>query len=85
MTVNNDYSNNKLIILKGWIFLLIAVLSLVLLVLKDPSLATIAILVIVIWSFARFYYFMFYVVQNYIDRNYKYTGPVSFIKFLFKK
>jgi hypothetical protein len=85
MMINNNFSSNKLIILKGWLFLLIAVLSSVLLVLKDPSLTTIAILVIVIWSFARFYYFMFYVVTNYINSNYKYSGPVSFIKFLFKK
>jgi len=80
-----DLSSKKLIILKGFLFLLITVLSSALLILRDPSLTTITLLVIAIWGFARFYYFMFYVITNYIDSDYKYSGLISFIKHLWKK
>jgi len=80
-----DLSSKKLIILKGFLFLLITVLSSALLILRDPSLTTITLLVIAIWGFARFYYFIFYVITNYIDSDYKYSGLISFIKHLWKK
>jgi len=80
-----DLSSKKLIILIGFLFLLITVLSSALLILRDPSLTTITLLVIAIWGFARFYYFMFYVITNYIDSDYKYSGLISFIKHLWKK
>jgi hypothetical protein len=37
-------------------------------------------LAISIWAFARAYYFAFYVVEHYIDPNYRYAGLISFLK-----
>jgi hypothetical protein len=31
-------------------------------------------LAIVIWSFCRFYYFAFYVLERYVDPSYRFSG-----------
>lgn len=42
-------------------------------------------LVICIWSFCRLYYFMFYVVEKYIDGNYRFAGIGSFLTYLWRR
>ena len=39
-------------------------------------------LVIAIWSFCRFYYFAFYVIEHYVDPTYRFAGLSSFLKYL---
>ena len=39
-------------------------------------------LLLVIWSSARFYYFMFYVIEKYVNSNYKFGGILHFLKYL---
>ena len=42
-------------------------------------------LVLLIWSAARLYYFMFYVIENYVDNEYRFSGVYSFVCYLLKK
>ena len=42
-------------------------------------------LVICVWCFARFYYFTFYVIQHYVDEQYKFAGLWSFVKYLWRR
>jgi hypothetical protein len=51
----------------------------------DPTLQTAFLLVIAIWSFCRLYYFMFYVVEKYVDGNYKFAGIHSFVLYMWQK
>ena len=37
---------------------------------------------IAVWSFCRFYYFAFYVINNCVDPNYKFAGLGSFLRYL---
>jgi hypothetical protein len=73
------------IYVKAVLFLLILIGASVLLLVLDDDLHRIFYLLCVIWSSARLYYFMFYVVEHYLDRSYKFTGLWSFILFLFRK
>jgi len=47
-------------------------LSGTLLVLDDPNWKIFALLVIAVWSFCRFYFFAFYVLEKYVDPTYKF-------------
>jgi hypothetical protein len=54
--------------------------AVIILLLEHPSLKFAALLAIAIWAFARSYYFAFYVVEHYIDADYKYAGLASFLR-----
>lgn len=81
MKIKDDITNKKLIAVKGLLFLVLGILSSFLLILDRPTITTFLLLLIAVWSFARFYYFMFYVITNYIDSDYKYSGIISFVKY----
>ncbi len=83
--IDSDISSKKIIAVKGTLFLLLGILSGTLLILDRPTITTLLLLLITIWSFARFYYFMFYVITNYVDSDYKYSGFTSFIRYLLSK
>jgi len=63
---------------KGALFLLLGMLSATLLVFAQPTFKTGFLIVVAIWSFCRFYYFAFYVIERYVDPSYRFSGLVSF-------
>ncbi len=80
-----DITNARLITLKGVLFLLIGLLALVLILLEHFSWKTLVLLILAIWSFCRLYYFMFYVIEHYVDPGFKFSGVLSFIAYLLKQ
>jgi hypothetical protein len=70
---------------KGILFLLIGLTAATLLFLDLPTWRTAVLLVVAIWSFCRFYYFAFYVIEKYVDSNYKFSGLISFAKYWFRR
>jgi hypothetical protein len=85
MAINRHLTNPRWIKIKGALFLLLGVLSAAILFLQRPT-ATVALLLLVtIWSFCRFYYFAFHVLQNYVDADYKYSGLLSLAHYFAKK
>ena len=42
-------------------------------------------LCLVIWSAARVYYFMFYVIEKYVDPTFKFSGILSFIAYVMRR
>jgi hypothetical protein len=70
---------------KGLLFLAVGILSAVLLILEQPSLKAVLLLILSIWCFCRFYYFAFYVITNYIDPGYRFSGLGSFFVYLLSK
>jgi hypothetical protein len=67
---------------KGLLFLFLGILSALLVVLDNPSWRVALLLVLCIWSFCRFYYFAFYVIEKYVDPRYRFAGLTSFARFL---
>jgi hypothetical protein len=80
-----DLTNWTWIKLKGLLFLLIGIVATGLIVLDSTTWKTAGLLVLVIWSFCRFYYFAFYVIEHYVDPNFKFSGLISFARFLFQR
>jgi len=71
--------------LKGILFLLIGMVAAALVFLDNPKWSTGLLLALGIWSFCRFYYFAFYVIEKYVDPGYKFSGLFSFVKYMFQR
>jgi hypothetical protein len=79
----SDLKSPILIKVKGVLFLLTGFSSAALLLLESPTLQTALLLGITIWSFCRFYYFAFYVIEHYVDASYRFSGLGSFARYFF--
>ena len=77
-----DLTNPRHMVLKAVLFAAIGITSAVLLLLESPSLRTALLLLLVIWAFARLYYFAFYVIERYIDPEYRSSGILSAVRYL---
>jgi len=80
-----DLSDERLIHLKGALFLLLGAFASALLLYASPTLQTAALLAIAIWAFCRAYYYAFYVITNYVDPTYRFSGLGSFARYLLQR
>jgi hypothetical protein len=71
--------------LKGMLFLLLGLLSSAFLFVEHPTVSAAFLMVVAVWSFCRFYYFAFYVIEHYVDPSYRFSGLLSFALYLIKK
>ena len=70
---------------KGILFLLLGLLSATLLFFAHPTLKTGLLMVVAVWSFCRFYYFAFYVIEHYVDPSYRFSGLLSLALYMIQK
>ena len=77
-----DLTNPTWIKIKGLLLLLIGLVAATLIILDSPTWTTALLLGLVIWSFCRCYYFAFYVIEKYVDPTYKFSGLISFARYL---
>ena len=80
-----DLKRPALLYAKGALFVATGLLACVLILLDHPTLKTALLLALAIWSFARAYYFAFYVVERYVDPGYRFAGLVSFARYLLRR
>lgn len=78
----SDLKSPRLMYLKGALLLAIGIVSSVLLLLLAPDWRVALLLVLAVWAFCRAYYFAFYVIEHYIDGEYKFAGLVDFVRYL---
>ena len=84
MKLGRDLTSPWWIYAKAVGFVLIGLAASALILLQMPRWDVAIYLSISIWAFARAYYFAFYVVEHYIDPNYRYAGLISFLKHIRK-
>jgi len=70
---------------KGILFLILGTLASILLVLELPSVKVVVLLALAIWSFCRFYYFAFSVMEKYVDSTYRYSGLLDLARHLVRR
>jgi hypothetical protein len=80
----SDIRSPRLLYFKGALLLCVGLAAAIILLIEHPSLKFAALLAIAIWAFARSYYFAFYVIEHYIDGEYKYAGLFSFVRHFFR-
>lgn len=80
-----DLKDPRLIYLKGALFLVAGCLATAGILLEHASIRTALLLGIAIWSFCRLYYFMFYVIEKYVDPGYRFAGIGPFLVYLWRR
>jgi hypothetical protein len=78
----SDLTNPRVIKLKGVLFLLMGLVAAGLLLFDAFSWRNLFLLCIMVWSFCRFYYFAFYVIEKYVDPGYKFAGLWAFAQYM---
>src|SRR5690348_15512468 len=78
----SDIRSPALLYLKGALFLVLGIFASAILLVEHASLRFAVLLAVAVWSFARAYYFAFYVIEHYIDPGYKFAGLWSFLRYV---
>ena len=74
MKLSDDITNTRLLKIKGFLFAGLGLVASALLLFTSPTVTTAILLAIAIWAFCRFYYFLFYVLENYAGKKRPYAG-----------
>jgi hypothetical protein len=79
-----DLTSKPWIIAKGVMFLGIASTTAALILIELSSVESALLLVLLIWASCRFYYFLFYVLEHYVDSRLHYAGLWALLKAIVK-
>jgi hypothetical protein len=77
--VMREITTPALLYTKAALFLLLGALAAALLIARSPSVATAALIAVCVWAFARGYYFLFYVLERYVDASMRYSGVLAML------
>jgi hypothetical protein len=71
--------------LKAILFVVAGLAAASLLIVRQPTFVTGALLVVTVWAFCRAYYFAFYVLERYVDPTYRFSGLFSFVRYVWTR
>lgn len=80
-----ELTSAKWIVVKGFLFLALGLLAGATLLLADSRWKQAVLLAVIVWAFCRFYYFLFYVVERYVDPSFRFSGVWSVVLYLVRK
>jgi hypothetical protein len=75
----NELTSRTWIVVKGMLFAAIALATAALILLEKPSATRAVLLALLVWASCRFYYFLFYVLERYVDAALRYAGVVALL------
>jgi hypothetical protein len=78
----SDITNPRLLYAKVLLFVVLGLLAGSLILYQHPEWQLALLLAIAIWAFCRAYYFVFYVIEHYIDPGYRFAGLSSVLRYL---
>jgi hypothetical protein len=84
MAQPGDIKSPRVLKLKGFLFAAIGLISAGMLIARDPAWQTVLLCGLTIWAWCRFYYFLFYVLENYAGRTRPYAGVLDALKSFFR-
>jgi hypothetical protein len=77
-----DIKSPTLLYIKGGLMLAVGILATVLLLVERFDIRTAILLSVAVWGFCRAYYFAFYVIEHYVDPQYRFAGLVDFMRYV---
>lgn len=80
-----DLTDPRLMYLKAILFVFAGVTAGTALLVERMSMRDVFLLIVCVWCFARAYYFLFYVIERYIDPRYKFAGVGSAVVYLVRR
>jgi len=81
----SDLTSKRWIVAKGAMFLVIAILSSGLILSEIPTYRMLLLILLLAWSSARFYYFLFYVLERYVDSSLRYAGVIALMQTIWRR
>ena len=81
----SDLKSPRWIVAKGLLFLAIAGIAGGLILLDRPTWRVAILLGLLVWASARFYYFLFYVLEHYVDPTLRYAGIGALLQELLRR
>ncbi len=78
--MSGDLTDKRWIVAKGLLFFLIVVVSGALLIIEDGRLIRLGLVLLTVWSSARAYYFLFYVLERYVGVEGRYAGVIELLR-----
>ena len=85
MRLFQDIRSAKWIYAKGILFVLLSFIAGSALMIQAPRIEILALLLICIWASCRAYYFAFYVIEQYVDPSFRFSGLIDFGKYLLQR
>jgi hypothetical protein len=82
VSIFGDIKSVWLLHAKGFLFLVAGIIAFVGILREMPHWRVAALLAVGTWAFCRFYYYLFYVLENYAGRNQRYAGILDALKYL---
>ncbi len=79
-----DLRSPRLIVAKGWLFLFLGLFAWIGNLVLDALWQRGLVSLVAIWAFCRFYYFIFYVLEKYVDPERRYSGLGALLGAWFK-
>ncbi|MGV3616745.1 MAG: hypothetical protein ACO1SV_15565 [Fimbriimonas sp.] len=83
--LTDDLTSRRAILAKGFLFLLLGLIAAGALLALHFTWEVALLLAIALWAFCRWYYFMFYVIEHYVDPSFKFAGLSSFLRYMLKR
>lgn len=80
-----DLTDPRLMYLKAILFVFAGITAGTALLVERMSMRDVFLLIVCVWCFARAYYFLFYVIERYIDPHYKFAGIASAVRYFISK
>ncbi len=74
-----DLTSKKWIVAKGVMFFAIAAITAAQILVELPSWNLALLLALLVWASCRFYYFLFYVLEHYVDPTMRYAGILDLL------
>jgi len=74
-----DLKSKKWIVAKGVMFAGIALAMAALILIEMPSVELAVLLTLLVWASCRFYYFLFYVLEQYVDPTMRFAGLIDLL------
>jgi len=74
-----DLKSPRLIVAKGIMFAVISFMSVYIILDEYRSLKVAVLLGLLVWASCRFYYFLFYVLEKYVDPRLRYAGIIDLV------
>lgn len=85
MQLHRDLQSRAAIVTKGFLFFFLGILSSAILLMEFFTWRHLLLLGVAIWAFCRAYYFAFYVIEKYVDGEFRYAGLFDFAKYLIRR
>ena len=80
-----DLAHPRWMFVKAALFVAIGIVAAALLIAQSPRIETAILIVLCVWSFARVYYFLFYVIERFIDPEFRFSGVGAAVWWLWRR